>query len=164
MVGTGRSGRVGQATFIDRDDEDRCRRDRANQDRANQDRANQDRANQDRDDEDRDDEDRANQDRASIDVLVGDWRELRSFGPFDLLVLDGGGHGKNGSQPADPAAWLRPGGLLVVDDFTPSAAWPPLHNGEVDRCRLHWLNHPRLRATQINVAPDATTVVGTYTG
>ena len=35
-------------------------------------------------------------------VLPGDWREIYRAGPFDLLVLDGGAHGKSGGIPADP--------------------------------------------------------------
>jgi predicted O-methyltransferase YrrM len=38
-----------------------------------------------------------------VSIIRGDWREIAAAGPFDLLVLDGGGHGKQGSEPADPA-------------------------------------------------------------
>jgi hypothetical protein len=54
-----------------------------------------------------------------------------------------------------------PGGTVVVDDFTPATGWPPLHEGEVDRARLHWLEHPALRATELRLAPDLSAVVGT---
>ncbi|GAA1851904.1 class I SAM-dependent methyltransferase [Asanoa iriomotensis] len=95
-------------------------------------------------------------------VHIGDWTELRDHGPFDLLVLDGGGHGKTEAAGfAEPADWLRIGGSVVVDDFTPSTDWPPRHGGEVDHARLRWLDHPRLRATQLRVAPGLAVVVGT---
>jgi predicted O-methyltransferase YrrM len=94
-----------------------------------------------------------------VRVCHGDWSELVNHGPFDLLVLDGGGHGKGTEPPLDPAAWVRPGGLIVIDDFTPSAGWPPMYGDEVDTTRLYWLEHPALRATQIGLAHNATTVV-----
>lgn len=39
-----------------------------------------------------------------VTVVHGDWRELREFGPFEMLVLDGGGQGKGDVQPIDPAS------------------------------------------------------------
>lgn len=105
--------------------------------------------------------------RPDVSVLTGDWRALRDYGPFDLLALDGGGQGKGGdpaAQAADPAGWLKTGGLVVLDDFSPLTQWPPLFEGEVDAARLHWLDHPRLRATQVNLTPEAATLLGTYLG
>ena len=107
-----------------------------------------------------------------VGVLTGDWSQLREYGPFDLLVLDGGGQGKSAgtgaeavvAQSADPAQWLRPGGLIVMDDFSPLTQWPPLFQGEPDAARMHWLDHPRLRATQVNVAPGASTLLATFVG
>lgn len=103
----------------------------------------------------------------NVSILTGDWRSLREHGPFDLLALDGGGQGKGGdpaAQAADPAAWLRTGGLLVMDDFSPLTQWPPLFEGEPDAARLHWFEHPMLRATQVNLTPDAATLLATYIG
>ena len=99
---------------------------------------------------------------ARVRVRTGDWRELAAFGPFDLLVLDGGG--KADTQALDPGSWLRPGGVLVVDDFTPMTGWPPTFEGRPDEARLYWLEHPRLRAAEIRVAPSAATLVATYLG
>jgi predicted O-methyltransferase YrrM len=98
----------------------------------------------------------------NVDVLTGDWAALAGYGPFDLLVLDGGGQGKGNEPPLDPAGWLRPGGVLVIDDFTPTGGWPPTYQGELDRARLHWLRHPSLLATQIRVTPEMTTVLACY--
>ncbi len=91
-------------------------------------------------------------DRPGVTVLTGDWRRIEEYGPFDLLVLDGGGQGK---------ALLVPGGTVVVDDFTPATGWPPLHEGVPDAARLHWLEHPALRAAELRLAPDLSAVVGT---
>ncbi|MGP3968896.1 O-methyltransferase [Streptomyces sp. 6N223] len=98
-----------------------------------------------------------------VTVLCGDWREIAAHGPFDLLVLDGGGGGKApGDEPADPGALLAPGGTVVIDDFSPAepGVWPPQHDGQPDRARLHWLEHPALRSVELRLAPDLATVVG----
>jgi len=99
-----------------------------------------------------------------VEVLHGDWTELREQGPFDLLVVDGGGQGKAGEAPLDPEQWMRAGGLVVIDDFTPSTSWPPLYDGRHDTARLHWLEHPRLLATMLRTQPDAAAVLATYRG
>ncbi|MGW1000784.1 O-methyltransferase [Streptomyces sp. NPDC002520] len=100
--------------------------------------------------------------RSEVTVLCGDWRLIEEHGPFDLLVLDGGGQGKApGDVAADVERLLVPGGTVVVDDFTPATTWPPLHEGVPDLARLHWLEHPALRAAELRLAPDLSTVVGT---
>jgi predicted O-methyltransferase YrrM len=101
-------------------------------------------------------------DDPAVTVLTGDWAELRKHGPFDLLVLDGGGSGKGVEPPLDPAEWMAPHGTIVIDDFSPSTGWPPRHRGEIDTARLHWLTHPRLHASQVTVDPTAVTVVATF--
>jgi predicted O-methyltransferase YrrM len=96
-----------------------------------------------------------------VQVVSGDWLDLRAHGPFDLLVLDGGGHGKGGAQPLDPAEWLNLGATVVIDDFTPSTDWPPSFGGSVDRARLYWLEHPCLVTTQVRVVPEMAVVLAT---
>jgi len=103
-------------------------------------------------------------DAPGVTVLHGDWRALRAFAPFDLLVLDGGGQGKGDEPPLDPTEWMRTGGVLVIDDFSPLTSWPPMHGGVVDTARTYWLDHPQLRATQVNVRSDAATIIATYVG
>ncbi|MET7472916.1 S1 RNA-binding domain-containing protein [Streptomyces sp. NPDC005648] len=99
-------------------------------------------------------------DRPEVRVLTGDWRRIADHGPYDLLVLDGGGTGKTpGDTPADPDPLLTPGGRIVIDDFTPSTDDPPLHEGAVDHARLHWLRHPTLTTVEIPLAPDLATLI-----
>ncbi|MEU9124900.1 class I SAM-dependent methyltransferase [Streptomyces sp. NPDC048506] len=100
------------------------------------------------------------QDCAHIDVIHGDWAKIAPHGPYDVLVLDGGGQGK-GDAAADPARLLAPGGTVVIDDFTPATTWPPRFDGAPDLPRLHWLDHPDLRATELRLAADLSVVVGT---
>lgn len=45
-----------------------------------------------------------------VSVIYGDWRDIYRHGPYDPLVLDGGGQGKSGEEPADPHRLLHPGG------------------------------------------------------
>jgi hypothetical protein len=58
----------------------------------------------------------------------------------------------------------RPGGLVVIDDFTPMTGWPPHHEGGPDEARLYWLEHPRLWTAELRLSPAAATLVGTYIG
>jgi predicted O-methyltransferase YrrM len=77
----------------------------------------------------------------NVELLVGDWRELLpSRAPFELVFVDGGGP----ETKTDPAVLdlVVPGGLLVLDDFTPD--WPG-----PDPVRELWSSHPRAVATEI---------------
>ena len=96
-----------------------------------------------------------------VTVRQGDWSEIYSYGPFDLLVLDGGAHGKSGARPADPDILLRPGGTLVIDDLTPAQDWPSRFAGLVDEARMHWLGYSGLDATELRLAPDLAALVAT---
>jgi predicted O-methyltransferase YrrM len=98
-------------------------------------------------------------DRRNVHIVHGDWQGLRTYGPFDLLVLDGGGKGKDLSVDSrlDPAdGWLKLGGALVLDDFVP-AGQPGA--SEHDAARTHWLNHPLLKATEKRLSPSLVTIV-----
>ena len=99
-----------------------------------------------------------------VDVRCGDWRDLACEAPFDMLVLDGGGQGKADEPPLQPADWLRPGGIVVLDDFTPMTSWPPHHDGRLDEARMYWLEHPQLRTAEIRITPTAASLVATYIG
>ena len=98
-------------------------------------------------------------DQPNVTVLNGDWTALLDHGPFDLLVLDGGGKGSE--DPVDVTVAVTLGGTVVVDDFTPMTEWPPTFAGAEDTARLHWLRHPALRTTEIRLAPDLASVVAT---
>ncbi len=99
-------------------------------------------------------------DEPDLTLLNADWRAIEQHGPFDLLVLDGGGNGKQES-PVDPTRVLTPGGIVVIDDFTPADTWPPMHEGKLDEARIWWLEHPAMRATEVQLAEDLSTIVAT---
>jgi len=97
-----------------------------------------------------------------VEIHHADWHHLEIHAPYDLLVLDGGGQGKTpDDSPADPTHLLAPGDTVIIDDFTPSTTWPPLHDGSPDHARLHWLDHPALHTTELRLAEDLSTLVGT---
>ena len=100
-------------------------------------------------------------DLPNVTVRHGDWTELASDGPFDLLVLDGGGSGKRGTEAIEPERWVKPFGTFVVDDLTPMDQWPPTTppDGAVDDARVQWMEHPRLLATEIRLATDLSSLV-----
>lgn len=100
----------------------------------------------------------------AVTVVHGDWRELRAEAPFALLALDGGGQGKGPDPAISPREWVRPGGTIVMDDFTPTAQWPPMHDGQPDIARLYWLQHPDMLTTMISTEPDAASVVAMLKG
>ncbi|MFD8704052.1 O-methyltransferase [Kitasatospora sp. NPDC059648] len=95
-------------------------------------------------------------DDARVRVLHGDWRLLEEHAPFDVFFCDGGG---KRDDPDRVVELLAPGGLLLMDDFTPSPHWPPRFGGEVDRLRLLYLAHPGLEATEVLTAPGSAAVL-----
>lgn len=96
----------------------------------------------------------------NVRVLEGNWTELREHGPFDLLVLDGGGKSKEPGDdpPLDPAdGWLAVGGTIVLDDFIPFGQ--PGASAH-DHARRYWLGHPALEAAELRLSPTLATLVG----
>ncbi|MFH9590305.1 transferase [Streptomyces luteogriseus] len=96
-----------------------------------------------------------------VSVLTGDWRLLERHAPFDVFFCDGGG---KRDDPGRVVELLSPGGILVLDDFTPSAEWPPRFEGEVDELRLFHLTHPDLDATEVLTTPTTSAVVAARRG
>lgn len=95
-------------------------------------------------------------DDSRVSVLTGDWRLLERHAPFDVFFCDGGG---KRDDPRKVVELLAPGGLLVLDDFSPSPRWPPRVGGEVDELRLFYLTHPALDATEVLTTPTTSAVV-----
>jgi predicted O-methyltransferase YrrM len=94
-----------------------------------------------------------------VRVLRGDWTDLVRSGPFDVLVLDGGGKGKDPSvdRPLDPTAgWVTVGGTIVLDDFIPQGQ---PGSEQHDQARRQWLEHPSLQATELRLSPTLATIV-----
>ena len=85
----------------------------------------------------------------NVELLVGDWRDhLPSRAPFELVFLDGGG------AKSDPAAveLAAPGGIFVMDDFTPNRPGP-------DPVRTVWEARPEVVVTEILPTPATAALV-----
>lgn len=100
-------------------------------------------------------------DHLNVCVVHDSWTALRGYGPFDLLVLDGGGKGKEPADdpPLDPTdGWLAVGGTIVLDDFIPDGE--PGSQSH-DDARRYWLEHSTLHTTELRLSPTLATLVGT---
>ncbi|HET7387167.1 MAG TPA: class I SAM-dependent methyltransferase [Nocardioidaceae bacterium] len=92
-----------------------------------------------------------------VEVVAADWSTLRDRGPFSLLFLDA-------REPKDSGAdvivdLVEPGGIVVLDDFTPCASWPPIYEGRVDTLREQWLTDERFTTVEVMVAADASVLI-----
>ncbi|MFN8194662.1 MAG: class I SAM-dependent methyltransferase [Nocardioidaceae bacterium] len=98
-------------------------------------------------------------DDPQVDVLAADWSTLLDKGPFSLLFLDSGESGELGVESV--ADLLEPGGIVVLDDFTPCESWPPIAYGRVDTLREEWLTDERFTAVEVMLSPDASAIIAT---
>jgi predicted O-methyltransferase YrrM len=94
-----------------------------------------------------------------VEVLHADWTTLQNYAPFSLLFLDVREVKQSGPDPIYEL--LEPGGVVVLDDFTPSAGWPPIYAGKVDAVRQQWLTDERFTSAEVMVADDASVVLAT---
>jgi predicted O-methyltransferase YrrM len=93
-----------------------------------------------------------------VEVLTGDWRLLEAHAPFDVFFCDGGGKRDDPEQVVD---LLARGGVLILDDFTPTPHWPPRFQGKIDELRVFYLCHPRLAAAEVLTTPTTSAVIAT---
>ena len=94
-----------------------------------------------------------------VDVLAADWSTLHDMGPFSLLFLDSGTPSAVGVDSI--VDLIEPGGIVVLDDFTPCESWPPIFMGRVDTLRESWLTDERFTAVEVMIAPDASAIIAT---
>jgi predicted O-methyltransferase YrrM len=96
-----------------------------------------------------------------VRVLHGDWHELLPpFGPFDLLFFDGG-YWKKGDVPGESDQVLRimaPGGIVVIDDLTPSSLMPE-EWAAADPVRDYWLNDERVVSVELLTTPESAAIL-----
>ena len=95
----------------------------------------------------------------AVEVLAADWSLLLDRGPFSLLFLDSR-EPKDGG-PDQIADLVEPGGVVVLDDFTPCSSWPPVYEGRVDVLRERWLTDERFTTVEVMVAADASVLIAT---
>ena len=92
-----------------------------------------------------------------IDVMHADWKSLASHGPFSLIFLDAGS--ARTSPREDIIDLVEAGGMIVLDDFTPSPTWPPVVGGRVDVLRQEWLADDRFVSVDVMVAEDTSVLI-----
>lgn len=94
----------------------------------------------------------------NVEVIAGDWSTLEQYAPFSLLFVDV----REVMEQVDVLAdLLEPGGIAVLDDFVPSAHWPPIVNGQVDSVREQWLTDERFTAVEMLIEPEASLLIAT---
>lgn len=94
----------------------------------------------------------------NVDVIAGDWSTLERYAPFSLLFVDV----RDVMESIDVLADLmEPGGIAVLDDFVPSAFWPPIVEGRVDTVREQWLTDERFAAVEMLIDVDASLIIAT---
>ncbi len=99
------------------------------------------------------------EDDDQVEVCAADWSTLADRGPFSLVFLDA-------REPEDSGAdtvvnLVEPGGVVVLDDFTPCESWPPVFSGRVDTVREQWLSDERFTTVEVMVASDASVLIAT---
>jgi len=98
-------------------------------------------------------------DDPQVEVVAADWNTLRDRGPFSLLFLDAE---TPGEVTVDKIVDLvEEGGIVVLDDLTPSQVWPPLVHGRVDSLREQWLTDERFTTVEVMVAADTSVLLAT---
>jgi predicted O-methyltransferase YrrM len=97
------------------------------------------------------------EDDPQVEVVAADWSILRDRGPFSLLFLDAKEPKSSGADTV--VDLIEPGGVVVLDDFTPCASWPPVFEGRVDVLREQWLTDERFTTVEVMVASDAAVLI-----
>jgi predicted O-methyltransferase YrrM len=92
-----------------------------------------------------------------IDVMHADWSSLAHHAPFSLIFLDAGS--ARGWPREEIVDLVEGGGMIVLDDFTPSQTWPPLDRGRVDTLRQDWLADERFVSVDVMVAEDTSVII-----
>ena len=65
------------------------------------------------------------------------------------------------AAPTPSSTSIEPGGVVVLDDFTPCESWPPVYGGRVDVLREQWLTDDRFTTVEVMVAPDTSVLIAT---
>lgn len=97
-------------------------------------------------------------DTPEIQVLAGDWTTLEQYAPFSLLFVDVRDVKRSVEAVCD---LMEPGGIVILDDFTPCDSWPPIFEGRVDVMREQWLSDSRFTAVEVMVAADSSVLIAT---
>jgi predicted O-methyltransferase YrrM len=95
----------------------------------------------------------ASESRATF--IVGDWRELLKYQPFQLVFVDVGNAKDDGSDAVVEATAV--GGLIILDDFTPLH----LREEKTDERRERWFNNSSLVVTEVLTTLETSALLAT---
>lgn len=97
-------------------------------------------------------------DAGNVRIISGDWSALEELAPFSLIFVDV----RDVMEDMDHLVkLLEPGGIAVLDDFTPSATWPPIVDGKIDSVREQWLTDNRFAAVEMLIDASASVIIAT---
>lgn len=95
-----------------------------------------------------------------ITVLYGEWRDMLSQGPFDLVFVDVVDAKATGLDEILPQ--VRPGGMILIDDVYPPGVRPPEWRAHVDPIVRNRLFHdPALCAVELALTPEESMILCT---
>lgn len=103
---------------------------------------------------------------ARIEVRAGDWyAELGPLAPFDLLFADSGVREELlDAERESLADWLKPGGILVMDDLTPSELLPADYQPEADYKRHFAFENPMFHSVEVGISRVSAALICTRVG
>jgi predicted O-methyltransferase YrrM len=81
-----------------------------------------------------------------VEVIEGTFDDAVTRGPFGLAFTDVAEQKDHGQPVIDV---MVPGGLIVLDDFTPEWLKGEAWQGVRDRRREFWLEHPMLASVEV---------------
>ena len=85
---------------------------------------------------------------------------IAPHGPFDLLFSDGGPK-REPDAPDLLLPLIRPGGLLVLDDYTPESAWTDAQRAtwSNDMSRTIGLDNPHFSACELQIGREKAVIL-----
>lgn len=99
---------------------------------------------------------------ARVTTLYGDWQDTLEHGPFDLIFNDCAPAKREMAHLNRLVNALNPGGMLVMDHFSPPAYLPEsLYAGDNERDSL--FRHPQLHCTELQVSRLERVILATRT-
>jgi predicted O-methyltransferase YrrM len=93
------------------------------------------------------------------EFIFGDWKEVLSKGPFQLIFADAAAAKTLEGELL--FSTLDIGSMLFMDDFTPEEHFPEEWKGKPDQVREFWLNHNGLISTEIYLTSTSFPIVAT---
>lgn len=91
----------------------------------------------------------------NVEIVTGTFSDVEG-GNFAVAFVDVSEQKDNGQPVIDK---MRPGGIVVLDDFTPE--WKKIGDmkDRPDTRKRFWLNHPQLNSTEVLTTTDTSAII-----